>query len=150
MIPLDEYSQTLLTNLQGFQKLGNVNGAGMIRASCVDCLAHLIVLCETLRKVEPTLQMKLDNLCDSTLEWLGALDQDMCMGEYIHLDLLLEVWSSRNGQTNIADGEHRIGRKSSQVSIQILWRSFRMPNFQISTLATRAKLEDNSTEISWH
>jgi len=61
----------------------------MIRASCVNCLAHLAVLCEVLGRIRPTLQEKVDTLCDSTLEQLGALAQDMCMEEYTLLDLLL-------------------------------------------------------------
>ena len=91
MTLLDDYSQTLLSNLQRFQELGNANGAGIIRASCVNSLAHLAVLCETLRKIEPTLQAELDDLCDSTLERLGVLAQDMYMEEYTRLDLLLGV-----------------------------------------------------------
>lgn len=63
----------------------------MIRASCVSCLAHLAVLCEALGRIEPTPQMKLDTLCDTTLERLGALARDMCMEEYTILDLLLGV-----------------------------------------------------------
>jgi hypothetical protein len=88
---LDDYSQTLLANLQKFQELGNANGAGIIRASCVNCLAHLAVLCETLSKVEPTSRVGLDTLCDSTLEQLGALARDMCVEEYTRFDLLLGV-----------------------------------------------------------
>ena len=91
MTLLDDYSQTLLSNLQRFQELGDTNGVEMIRASCVNCLAHLVVLCETLRKIEPNSQIKLDTLCDSTLERLGALARDMHMDEYTRLDLLLAV-----------------------------------------------------------
>lgn len=91
MTLLDDYSQTLLSNLQRFQELGDTNGAGMIRASCVNCLAHLAVLCEALSKNEPTPQMRPDTLRDSTLERLGALAQDMRMEEYTRLDLLLGV-----------------------------------------------------------
>ena len=62
----------------------------MIRASCVNCLAHLAVLCEALGRIKPT-QEKVDTLCDSTLEQLGALARVMCMEEYTTLDLLLRV-----------------------------------------------------------
>ena len=79
MTLLDDYSQTLLSNLQRFQELGDISGAGMIGASCINCLAHLAVLCETLGKIEPTSQMELDTLCDSTLERLGALARDTRM-----------------------------------------------------------------------
>lgn len=88
---LDEFSQTLLSNLWRFQELGDQNGAGAIRASCVNCLAHLAILCETLGRIEPITQTRVDTLCDSTLEQLGALALDMCMEEYTTLDLLLGV-----------------------------------------------------------
>ena len=63
----------------------------MIRASCVNCLAHLAVLCEALGRIKPTPQEKADTLCDSTLEQLGGLARDICMEEYTLLDLLLRV-----------------------------------------------------------
>ena len=88
---LDTYSQTLLSNLQRFEELRDNSGAWMIRSSCVDCLAHLAVLCQTLSSAEPVPQVRLDTLCDSTLERLGELSQDMCMEEYTRLDLLLRV-----------------------------------------------------------
>ena len=88
---LDGYSKTLLFNLRRFQELGDNSGAGMIRSSCVDCLAHLAELCQALCDAEPTPQTKLETLCDSTLERLGELARDMCMEEYTRLDLLLRV-----------------------------------------------------------
>ena len=88
---LDDHSQTLLSNLQRFQELGDTSGAGMIGASCVNCLAYLVVLCETLSKAGPAPQVRLDTLCDSTLDRLGELARDMRMEEYTHLDLLLGV-----------------------------------------------------------
>jgi hypothetical protein len=91
MTHLDNYSQTLLSNLRRFQELGDQSGAAMIRGSCVECLAHLAVLCEALSKVGPAPQTELDTLCDSTLERLGELAGDMYMEEYTHLDLLLGV-----------------------------------------------------------
>ena len=63
----------------------------MIRSSCVNCLAHLAVLCQALDDAEPAPQTRLDALCDSTLERLGELAQRMCMEEYTRLDLLLKV-----------------------------------------------------------
>lgn len=88
---LDTYSQSLLFNLRRFQELGDNSGAGMIRSSCVDCLAHLAVLCQALSNAEHIPRTELDALCDSTLERLGELAQDMCMEEYTRLDLLLRV-----------------------------------------------------------
>jgi len=87
---LDSYSQTLLLNLQRFQELGDKSGAGTIRSSCVNCLAHLAVLCEALGQVEPT-RTQLDTLCDSSLERLFELTRDTHVEEYTHLDLLLGV-----------------------------------------------------------
>ena len=91
MTHLGNYSQTLLSNLRRFQDLGDKSGAEMIRGSCVECLAHLAVLCKALSKVGPPPQTELDILCDSTLERLGGLAGDMYMEEYTHLDLLLGV-----------------------------------------------------------
>ena len=87
---LDNHSQTLLFNLQRFQELGDKNGAGTIRSSCVSCFAHLAVLCEVLGRVEPT-RTQLDTLCDLSLERLCELTRDTHMEEYTHLDLLLGV-----------------------------------------------------------
>ena len=105
---LDEYSRTLLSNLQKFQELKDTRGAEMISASCVNCLAYLAVLCETLSRMEPTPQTRLDTLCDSTLEKLSGLARDMYMEEYTLLDLLLMVRvPTSDGQTNTADCERR-------------------------------------------
>jgi len=87
---LDNYSQALLLNLRKFQEFGDKSGAGIIRSSCVSCLAHLAVLCETLCQMEPA-QTELDILCDSALERLSKLAQDMRTEEYTRLDLLLGV-----------------------------------------------------------
>ena len=88
---LDDYSQTLLSNLRRFQELGDTSGAGVIRASCVNCLAHLALLCNTPDEIDSTPHTRLGALCDSSLERLGALALDMRMEEYTSLDLLLGV-----------------------------------------------------------
>lgn len=93
MVHLDDHSQTLLLNLQKFQELRDDSGAGIIRNSCVNCLAHLAILCDTLRvhyQMEPT-QRELDTLCESALGMLSKLAQDMHGEEYTRLDLLLGV-----------------------------------------------------------
>ena len=87
---LDNYSQTLLSNLQRFQELGDKSGAGIIRSSCINCLAHLAVLCETLVQIEAT-RTQLNTLCDLSLEQLCELTRDMRMEEFTRLDLLLGV-----------------------------------------------------------
>jgi len=54
--------------------------------------------------------MKLEALCDSTLERLGVVSQDMCMEEYTLLDLLLGVRvPSCDGQTNTNDCNRHVG-----------------------------------------
>jgi len=90
---LDDCSKNLLSNLRRFQELGDTSGAGMIRVSCVNCLAHLAVLCEALGKIEPAARVRLDPLCDLALERLSALARDVRMEEYTRLDLLLGVRS---------------------------------------------------------
>jgi len=87
---LENHSQTLLFNLQRFQELGDKSGAGVIRSSCVNCLAHLAALCEALGQIEGT-RTQFDTLCDSSLERLCELARDMHMEEYTRLDLLLGV-----------------------------------------------------------
>ena len=90
MTDLDDYSRILLSNLQKFQELGDTRGAGIIRASCVDCLAHLAVLCQAVGSIQPA-HPGLEILCDYTLERLGGLALETRMEEYTHLDLLLGV-----------------------------------------------------------
>ena len=90
MTHLDSYSQTLLFNLQRFQEIGSKSSAGIIRGSCVNCFAHLAALCETLHRMEPA-RRGLDTLCDSALERLSELANDMHAEEYTRLDLLLRV-----------------------------------------------------------
>lgn len=97
---LDEYSQSLLSNLQRFQELGDKSGAETIRSCCVNCLAHLAVLCEALSDVEPT-QAGVDALCYSNLARLGKLAEDMHMEEYTRHDLLL--WASLEKALEVFD-----------------------------------------------
>lgn len=88
---LNKYSQDLLSNLRRFEKLGDKSGAEMIRGCCVNCVAHLAVLCDVLGNIEPAPQREMDALCDSSLERLGGLAQDMCAEEYTRHDVLLGV-----------------------------------------------------------
>jgi len=88
---LGDYSQDLLSNLLRFDGLGYKSGAEVIRGCCIDCFAHLAVLCETLREVEPASRVGGEALCDSSLERLGELAQDMCKAEYTRHDLLLRI-----------------------------------------------------------
>lgn len=88
---LNKYSQDLLSNLRRFEQLGDKRGAEMIRGCCINCFAHLVVLCEALANTESTPQTGMDDLCDSSLERLGELAQDMCTEEYTRHDVLLGV-----------------------------------------------------------
>ena len=90
MTYLDNYSQTLLLNLQRFRELSDECGAGIIRSSCINSLAHLAVLCETLYQMEPA-KRELDTLCELALKRLSGLTQDMRTEEYTRLDLVLGV-----------------------------------------------------------
>ena len=81
----------LLHNLQGFVEVGDNDGATMIWSSCITCLAHLTALCELIGRTEPTASLAMNALCDSNLEKLGQLTDDMRSEEYTHLDLLLGV-----------------------------------------------------------
>lgn len=87
---LDSYSRSLLAHLRKFRELDDRSGSGVIRNCCVNCLAHLAVLCETLSQERPT-QAGLHSLCDWSLEQLTELTKDMLSEEYSRLDLLLGV-----------------------------------------------------------
>ena len=88
---LSDYSQTLLSNLRRFTELGDNSGAEMIRRCCVNCFAHLAVLCEAIGEVETVPHAQVDEICNSSLERLSELAQDLRMEEYTRHDLLLWV-----------------------------------------------------------
>lgn len=88
---LDGYSDMLLRNLQRFVDIGDNIGAEIIWSSCVTCLAHLSALCELIGRMEPTSNVAMNSLCDSNLEKLGQLTEDLRVEGYTHLDLLLGV-----------------------------------------------------------
>ncbi|KAF9643250.1 hypothetical protein BDM02DRAFT_3123697 [Thelephora ganbajun] len=88
---LDEYSDTLLQNIQSFQNIGDNHGAEIIQGSCVSCLAHLAVLCDLVGRLEPNSKPQMDAICDSSLERLGDLTQGMNFDEFTYLDLLLRI-----------------------------------------------------------
>ena len=90
-VHLDEYSDTLLHNARRFIEVGDSLGAEIIQSSCVGCLAHLAVLCDLVSRLEPDLKPRADAVCDSSLERLGCLTQEMNFNEYTYLDLLLRV-----------------------------------------------------------
>jgi len=81
----------LLHNLQRFIGIGDNSGAKMIWSSCITCLAYLTALCELVGRMEPTASVAMNALCDSNLEKLGHLTEEMRLEEYTHLDLLLGV-----------------------------------------------------------
>lgn len=85
---LDEYSGTLLRNIRRFTEIGDNLGAEIIQSSCIGCLAHLAVLCDLVGRLEPNSKLQMDVVCDSSLERLGCLTQDIDFDEYTYLDLL--------------------------------------------------------------
>jgi len=88
---LGGYSEMLLRNLQRFIGIGDNIGARIIWSSCITCLAYLTALCELAGRIEPTASAAMNALCDSNLEKLGHLTEDMRLEEYTYLDLLLGV-----------------------------------------------------------
>ena len=88
---LDEYSDALLWNIRSFQQIGDNQGAEIIQSSCVGCLAHLAVLCDLVSRSEPNFDPEMDAICDSSLERLGRLTQEMKFERYSYFDLLLRV-----------------------------------------------------------
>ena len=91
VIRLDEYSDTLVRNIRRFTEIGDDHGAEIIQSSCVGCLAHLALLCDSISRLEPNSKPQMDAICDSSLERLGRLTQEMNFEEYTYLDLLLKV-----------------------------------------------------------
>lgn len=91
VIHLDEYSDTLLRNARTFLQLEDTQGAGIIQSSCVGCLAHLAVLCDLVSDLEPDSKPRMDAICDSSLERLGQLTEEMSFEEYTYFDLLLRL-----------------------------------------------------------
>jgi hypothetical protein len=81
----------LLRNLRRFIEIDDKIGAEIIWSSCITCLVHLSALCEIICRAEPTASLAMNALCDSNLEKLGRLTEDMRVEEYTYLDLLLGV-----------------------------------------------------------
>ena len=88
---LDDYSNTLLRNLQEFTEIGDNSGVEIIWSSCITCLAYLTALCELAGRTESTAGLAMNELCDCNLGKLGRLTEDVRTEEYTHLDLLLGV-----------------------------------------------------------
>ena len=91
MSRLDEYSDALLRNMRIVLQIDDRQGAEIIQGSCVSCLAHLAVLCDLIGRLEPNSKPQVDAVCDSSLERLGRLTQEMCFDQYTCFDLLLMV-----------------------------------------------------------
>ena len=91
VIRLDEYSDTLLQHLQRFLDVEDRRGAEVIQRSCIACLAHLAAFCDLTSGLEPNSKPQMDAVCDSSLERLGHLSQDMRIDRYTYLDILLGV-----------------------------------------------------------
>ena len=112
VIRLDEYSDTLLGNIRIFLQIGDTQGAEIIQSSCVGCLAHLAVLCDLIGRSEPESKPRVDPICDSSLERLGRLTEEMSFDEYTYFDLLLKVC-------------HRVARSLRVNQLMVLLTRFR-------------------------
>ena len=88
---LNEYCDALLRATRVFLQIGDSQGAEIVQSSCVGCLAHLAVLCGFVGRLEPNSKPQMDAVCDSSLERLGNLTQEMSFDGYTNLDLLLRV-----------------------------------------------------------
>ena len=88
---LDEYSDALLRGIRESLRIGDNPGAEIIQSSCVGCLAHLALLCNLVSRLEPNSKPQMDAVCDSSLERLGHLTQEMSFEGYTYFDLLLRV-----------------------------------------------------------
>ena len=91
MTRLDEYSHTILRHQRRFLVIGDRHGAEIIQSSCVTCLAHLAELCDLVSGLEPNSKTRMSRICDSSLERLGHLTQDVSTDGYTYLDVLLGV-----------------------------------------------------------
>ena len=88
---LNKYSDTLLHQVQTFLQIGDTQGAEIIQSSCVGCLAHLAALCDLVGRLDHNSKHQMDIVCDSSLERLGRLTQEMSFEGYTYFDLLLRV-----------------------------------------------------------
>lgn len=152
---LCEYSETLLWNLRRFEELGDKNGAGVIRDSCMICFAHLAVLCNALGGIGSTPPTELDVLCDSSLGRLGELAQGTREDQYTNLDLVLgESWRKTLGVF-----DDRIAKVPSERAADLRNRkqavtkahlefSVKLPDFRVPTLAWLVGWVDGRTEGS--
>lgn len=170
---LDNHSHSLLSNLLRFQELGDNGGAGMIRSCCVISFAHLALLCEVFCGFGPAGQTAVEILCDSALERLSELSEDMRTEEYTRLDLLLGVRVTLHCLANTADGN--VAQVSWRKALQVfdarltyvplayaaklrhcrevvaeVYSDFvaKLPGVELPALARRTKLEDGRTERS--
>lgn len=88
---LDDYSVNLRRNIRNFLQSGDSRGAEIIQSSCVGCLTYLVVLCDLTSQLEPNSKLKMDAVCDLSLERLSHLTQEMAFDGYSCFDLLLRV-----------------------------------------------------------
>ena len=77
--------------MRKFLEIGDIRGAEIIQNSCVGCLVHLAILCDFIGRVEPNSKPRMDAVCDSSLERLVYLTQEVNRNEYTYFDLLLKV-----------------------------------------------------------
>lgn len=88
---LNDYSNTLMIQLEEFDKTNDTEGALLIRSSCIACLAHLAALYHFIGEMQPDDGARANGLCDAALDNLGELTQGTKLEEVTYLDLLLKV-----------------------------------------------------------
>ena len=80
-----------MVHLGEFDKTDDVEGALIIRSSCIACLTHLATLYHFIGGVQPGARATMDGLCDAALENLGDLTQGTKLEDVTYFDLLLRV-----------------------------------------------------------
>ena len=88
---LDEYSDTLMIHLGEFDGIDDIEGAPIIRGSCISSLAHLAALYHFVGEMQPSARDMMNGLCDAALDNLSSLTKDLRLEEVTYFDLLLKV-----------------------------------------------------------
>ena len=90
-LTLEDFSNTLMRNLQRFIEVEDSSGVETIWTCCVTCLAHLAALSHLLSLRVPTLRDSMNDLCDLTLAKLGDLSREAHVEVYSYFDVLTQV-----------------------------------------------------------
>jgi len=152
---LDDYSDMLMIRLGEFDKVGDKEGASIIRSSCITCLAHLAILYNFIGRMEPRARVTVDGLCDAVLDNLGNLSQGMELEEVTLFDLLLKyswaealkIYDSQISSLSV-EGGAELWRWKQVVAEAYVDIERRMPKREPPVLTSLAMLEDGRSEGS--